>query len=121
MKIEIQRVVVYVSHPPTIAKFYMDLLGLKEKEIIDDTWILLTDGKFELGFHQAYDEKGKVTQPTGSEFHPHKVVFKTENVEALYEEWKKKNIKLGELKNFDGWKMFTAYDCENHPFQLTNL
>jgi len=120
MDFKIQRIVIYVSNPIRCASFYRDHFLFKATNEWNPDWAEVDGGSCKIGFHQAYDKSGPVKTPTGSPNNPHKVSFLAEDVDGLREKLVAKGIKMSEIKNFDGWRVCTGFDCEGHAFQLTN-
>ncbi len=120
MEFSLNRVVIYVSDPIKCATFYRNHFGLKAIGEWQATWAELNGGSCNLLFHQAYDENGPVKSPTGSFENPHKIVFKVSDVGFTREKLINAGVKLGEVKDFDGWMMCTGTDLEGHSFQISN-
>src|SRR4051794_35521067 len=90
MPTPLHRVIVFVADVERCATFYRDAFGFAvfpSDPPATKEWIELDTGGCRLAFHKARGAKG----PTGSDDHPHKIVFFADDVEAERE----RLVKLG--------------------------
>ena len=119
----LNRIILYVGDTLRCAEFYRDMFNLSPAGEWTSEWAELDGGGCRLAFHQAYDENGPITRPTGSPRNPHKLVFTVDDVAATRERLFAKGVQLDEihyLPEHDNLVICDGSDPEGHRFQLCN-
>jgi predicted enzyme related to lactoylglutathione lyase len=111
------RVIIFVFDVQACARFYVDAFDFKRIESEDpDGWQELDTGGCRLAFHKARGVSG----PTGSEDHPHKVTFFTDDIASARERAASCGAVMGPIKPFGALTFCDGCDVEGHVFQLSN-
>ena len=124
MNYALNRIIVFVRDARACAAFYRDHFGLRPIGDWTDEWAVLAnaDGGSQLAFHQARQDGKPVTHPTGSADHPHKIVFRVDDVDAARAELVAKGIPMGKVWRVDdvpGLAFCDGTDIEGHRFQIS--
>ncbi len=117
MNTPLHRVIIFVNDVQACARFYADAFGFDRIATDDPTgWQELDTGGCRLAFHKA---RG-VTGPTGSDEHPHKIVFFAKNVAQARERAAAHGAVMGHVKTFGTLTLCDGRDFEGHVFQLSD-
>ena len=117
MKAPLHRVIIFVFDVQACAQFYVSVFGFSRIATDDPAdWQELETGGCRLAFHKARGVNG----PTGSQDHPHKIVFFAENVAAARELAVAHGAEMGQIKTFGSLILCDGQDVEGHVFQLSN-
>jgi predicted enzyme related to lactoylglutathione lyase len=119
----LNRVIIYSGDALKCAAFFRDNFGLKPLGEWSSEWAELDGGACRLAFHQAYNESGTVTKPTGSPLNPHKIGFVVPDVAAARQKLLAAGVPMGklvEIKEYGNLIFCDGTDPEGHVFQLCN-
>jgi catechol 2,3-dioxygenase-like lactoylglutathione lyase family enzyme len=117
MNTPLRRVIIFVQDVQACAQFYVDIFGFTRIEADDPpSWQELETGGCRLAFHKVRGFDG----PTGSEDHPHKIVFFTDDVASMRSRAIAHGAEMGKVKTFGALTMCDGRDIEGHVFQLSN-
>lgn len=118
----LNRIIIYAGDAMKCAQFFKDHFGLAPLGEWSAEWAELDAGGCRLAFHQAYNDQGFITTPTGSPNNPHKIGFQVPDVAAARQKLLAAGVSMSEIDVYeDGALMFCdGTDPEGHRFQLCN-
>lgn len=119
----LNRIIIYSGDAIRCATFFRDHFGLAAMGDWSSDWAELDGGGCRLAFHQAYGPDGPMTEPTGSEGNPHKIVFTVTDVYVARERLISSGVSVGEIQTFEDAGNLIAFqgtDPEGHVFQICN-
>jgi predicted enzyme related to lactoylglutathione lyase len=117
MRAPLHRVIIFVYDVQACAQFYVRVFGFGAIATDDPSeWQELETGGCRLAFHKA---RG-VTGPTGSEEHPHKIVFFASDIAATRERAVAHGAVMGQVRTFGSLTLCDGRDVEGHMFQLSD-
>lgn len=118
----LNRIIIFVGDVQKCARFYIDVFGFTAlpSDQPPTEWIELETGGCRLAFHQARRSGGKVTTPTGSSMHPHKIVFFADDVTAARATAVARGAAMGKMHTFGSLTFCDGKDPEGHVFQISN-
>ena len=121
MKINLNRIILFVANVETLKDFYVNVLHLDIVEEIKNEWLVLRAGPCELALHKMGDEyknSAEVSAKSGSNT---KIVFDIdEDIFSFADKLREINMTITEVKtweNFDYW-LCDGQDPEGNIFQL---
>lgn len=120
---KLNQVMLYVKNFDENIRFWTDTLGFTERssqDLPDDFRMVelapALDNEtsiciFDLAFIEKYSPEVTLEPPS--------LMFATEDIKALYEDFKKKGVTTGELVNHGGAEVFNFADPEGNYFAVT--
>ncbi len=110
MELSIKRVIIFTQRMDEMAKFYRDVIGLKQMTDEAD-WKEFQAGGCNLALHKG-------TSAIGSR--PPKLVFYVRDVAAARIELMGRGASMGKVKSGNGPDMCDGRDPDGNPFQISN-
>lgn len=111
-------VLLFVESPQKSSLFYQELLGLKTVEESPTFALFALNNRVMLGLWSKYTAEPRVEASPGA----FEICFPTENVDALYEEWGKKQVAMAQKPtDMDFGRTFVALDPDGHRIRAYKL
>lgn len=111
-------VLLFVESPQKSSLFYQELLGLKTVEESPTFALFALNNGVMLGLWSKYTAEPRVEASPGA----FEICFPTENVDALYEEWGKKQVAMAQKPtDMDFGRTFVALDPDGHRIRAYKL
>jgi catechol 2,3-dioxygenase-like lactoylglutathione lyase family enzyme len=110
MDLSIKRIIIFTRAMPAMARFYRDVLGLKQKSD-ESGWKEFHAGACDLALHSGSSAVGS---------RPPKIVFFSADVATTREALLKRGAKLGKVNSQDGLDLCDGTDPDGNPFQISN-
>lgn len=108
----------FVNNPQKSSLFYQDILGLKPIEESPTFVMFALKNGVMLGLWSKHTAEPRVDAPAGAL----EICFPTENVDALYEAWGKKNVTVAQKPtDMDFGRTFVILDPDGHRIRAYKL
>lgn len=117
---KIGKITIYVNNQEEAKEFFTEKLGFVtafEKEMAPGMkWIEVSPSKEEFTTFVLYDKNMMMKQnPNMSVNHP-SIILSTQDIKTTYEEFKEKDVKVGELQIMPYGKMFSFLDMDGNNY-----
>lgn len=108
-------VLLFVANPQKSAHFYEEILDLKPIEKSPTFALFALNNGVMLGLWSKYTAEPRVDAPAGAS----EICFPTENIDALYEAWGKKEMTIVQKPtDMDFGRTFVALDPDGHRIRI---
>ena len=108
----------FVTNPQKSSLFYQEILGLKPIEESPTFVMFALNNGVMLGLWSKYTAEPRVDAPAGAL----EICFPAENVDALYEEWGRKNVTVDQKPtDMDFGRTFVVLDPDGHRIRVYKL
>jgi catechol 2,3-dioxygenase-like lactoylglutathione lyase family enzyme len=111
-------VLLFVANPQKSSLFYQELLEMKPVEQSPTFAMFALKNGVMLGLWSKYTAEPRVEAPAGAL----EVCFPTDDVDALYEAWGKKEVTIAQKPtDMDFGRTFVALDPDGHRIRIYKL
>lgn len=108
----------FVANPQKSGLFYQEILGLKPIEESPTFVMFALKNGVMLGLWSKYTAEPRVDAPAGAL----EICFPAENVDALYEEWGRKQVTIAQKPtDMDFGRTFVILDPDGHRIRIYKL
>lgn len=108
----------FVANPQKSSLFYQEILELKPIEESPTFVVFALKNGVMLGLWSKYTAEPRVDAPAGAL----EICFPAENVDALYEEWGRKNVTVAQKPTeMDFGRTFVVLDPDGHRIRVYKL
>lgn len=111
-------VLLFVANPQRSAHFYQEIFGITPIEESPTFVLLAFKNGVMLGLWSKYTAEPRVESPAGAL----ELCFPADNVDAVYEDWGKKNVTIAQKPtDMDFGRAFVLLDPDGHRIRIYRL
>lgn len=111
-------ILLFVANPKLSSLFYQEIFNLKPIEDSPTFVMFALKNGVMLGLWSKYTAEPRVEAVAGAL----EICFPTDNVDALYEEWGKKNVTIAQKPSeMDFGRTFVIHDPDGHRIRVYKL
>jgi catechol-2,3-dioxygenase len=121
VSLNLHTIIIFVKDVDMLQEFYINTFQLSVVEEIKHEWVLLQAGNCKIGLHKMGEQLVHANKDMSSFESNTKLVFEIEeNIYVMRELLLQKNVKMREVKQFDGsdYLLCDGEDPEGNVFQL---